>query len=260
MGAIDENRRGGAAVSRRLALRAAALLLLSRSASARTATLPDLAPLGETEVQAVLAGGTLLLDDGRRLRLVGLEAPLGRAAVAALDGLVTGRAVALHNAGNPLDRHGRVLAHVVADGIWVEGELLTRGLARVQSFADNRRGVPEMLVLERRARRARRGLWADPAFAVRRAEEAGRYAGTIQLVEGAVVDTARVEGQLFLNFAADWRTGFTARLGGEALRLFRAAGIDPAQYRGMQVRVRGFVLGGQRPSIEITHPEQVEPL
>jgi hypothetical protein len=117
-----------------------------------------------------------------------------------------------------------------------------------------------MLALERRARRARRGLWADPGFAVRRAEEAGRYAGTIQIVEGAVVETARVDRQMFLNFAADWRTGFTVRIGGDALRLFRAEGIDPASYRGLRLRVRGFVDGGQRPSIEVTHPEQVEPL
>lgn len=222
-------------------------------------------------MRAVLAGGEIELADGRLVRLAGLELPHpavahGRAwpfaaeAKAALEKLVLGRTVELRFAGIRRDRHGRVVAHVFVGRRWVQGEMLRRGLARVQSSVDNRTGVAEMLAREARARAKRRGIWRDPFYAVRAPEEAGRYAGSFQIVEGTLVDAAAVDGQLFLNFAEDWRTAFSLRLAPETLRLFRAEGIDPAALRGERVRVRGFVRGGGRPIIDVTHPEQIERL
>lgn len=244
-----------------------ALAVLASPLAAPAAALPDLQPAGSAEVRAVRDGRTLLLADGRELRLVGIDvplegdrsvAPLARSAATALGDLVAHRDIDLYLAGNPLDRHGRLLAHAVANGVWLQGELLRRGLARVESFADNRAGIAAMLAIERRARRSRRGIWADPFYAVRRAEEAGRYAGTFQIVEGTVVDAATVEGQVFVNFAAEWRAGFRLRIAGDALRLCRAAGIDPRALAGERLRVRGYIDGGTRPTIEVTHPEQIE--
>jgi hypothetical protein len=69
-----------------------------------------------------------------------------------------------------------------------------------------------------------------------------------------------VEGQLFINFASDWRTAFSLRVTPEALRLFRAEGVDPASLKGARLRVRGWIRGGERPIIDVTHPEQIERL
>jgi micrococcal nuclease len=221
---------------------------------------------GETAtVSAVLDGGAVTLADGRTVALVGIVLPHGRQpfadkARAALEKLVLGQAVELRYAGNRRDRYGRVLAHLFLGRRWVQGELLRRGLARVASTADNRRGVAEMLAREDAARRARRGLWRDPFYAIRRAEEAGRYSETFQIVEGRAVGMARVDGALLLNFAEDWRHAFTARLTPEALKLFRADGIDPAALLGERLRLRGFIQGSERPTIDITHPEQIEKL
>jgi endonuclease YncB( thermonuclease family) len=234
---------------------------------------PAVAPLtpgGTVEVRAVIDGETLDLVDGRRVRLVGIDAPrpgtlagrrlpaLAREAKEKLAALLSKGAVELRYAGNQLDRHGRVLAQVFAGGGWVEGALLRAGLARVESFADDRAGVPEMLALERAARRAHRGIWAHPFYAVRRPEEAARYTGSFQIVEGTVVDGARVDGQVFLNFGSDWHTAFTLHLDGAAQRLCRKAGFDPMALVGARLRVRGFIDGTRRPIIDITHPEQIE--
>ncbi len=247
-------------------------LTLLPAAPASAGTRPPVFEPGEVaEVRGVADGGEIVLADGRGVRLAGIEAPhppaahlrawpFAAEAKAALEKLVLGRTVELRYAGNRRDRHGRVLGHVFVGRRWVQGEMLRRGLARVQSTADNRIGVAEMLAREARARQARRGLWRDPFYAVRSPEEAGRYAGSFQIVEGRLVDAASRDGQLFLNFADDWRTSFSLRLGPAALRLFRAEGIDAAALTGERLRVRGFIRGGERPIIDVTHPEQIERL
>jgi micrococcal nuclease len=247
------------------------LLLATLWLPARAARLPVF-EAGETAtVGAVVDGGEMILADGRHVRLVGIEAPHLAAAharawpdaaeaKAALEKLVVGRAVELRFAGNRRDRWGRILAEVFVGTRWVQGEMIRRGLARVASAADNRAGVVELLAREARARQARRGIWRDRFYAVRDADEAGRYAGSFQIVEGEVADTAMVEGQLFVNFGEDWRTAFSLRLSPEALRLFRREGIAPASLKGARLRVRGWVRGGERPIIDVTHPEQIERL
>ncbi len=225
-----------------------------------------------SRVVAVTDGDTLVLDDGRRARLAGIDAPrapLGlpretpwrqqEAARAGLSELAVGRTVMLRAGDAPLDRYGRTLAQVYRDdGLWLQAEMLRRGLARVHSYADNRAFVPELLIIENEARTARRGLWRDAAYAVRRPEEMGRFVDSFQLVEGTIVDVAKVKGQVFLNFALEWRTAFTAHLPRSALPLFRASGVDPLSLKGVRVRLRGWVYYDRRPMIDVTHPEQIE--
>jgi endonuclease YncB( thermonuclease family) len=224
-------------------------------------------------VVSVIDGDSLTLADGRTVRMVGIQAPklpkgrpnfaewpLAHEAQAALNDLVQGRTVALHFGGTRQDRYGRMLAQLARDdGLWVQGELIRRGLARVYTFPDNRAAAADMLALERAARADRRGLWADPFFAIRKPEQASRFAGEFELVEGKIVDGARTENAVFLNFGADWHTAFTLRLNSEALRLFRSDGVDPLVLIGATVRVRGYIRRDrERAIIDITHPEEIE--
>lgn len=230
--------------------------------------------LGSAGVVEIVDGDTLLLDDGREVRLVGLQAPklpLGRPdfeawpladeAKAALAALAQGREVELRAGGRSIDRHGRVLAHLVRDdGLWIQGTLLQQGMARVYSFADNRALVAEMLALEQEARRARRGIWAEPYYAVSTPDGVAERIGSFQIVEGRVLDAAVVRGRAYLNFGADWRSDFTVTLSPAVRRLFEAEGIDPQRYEGQDLRVRGWVKSFNGPMIEASHPEQIEQL
>lgn len=241
-----------------------ALALIPSGAPAAT-RLSAFEPGEQAVVRSVIDGSEMVLEDGRTLRLAGIDAPrlrtpLAERAKAALEKLVIGRGVELRYAGNRRDRHGRVVAQLFAGRRWVQSELLSRGLARVSGSADNRLGLAEMLAREAKARKARRGLWRDPVYAVRQAEEAGRFAGSFQLVEGRIVDAATVEGQVFLNFAEDWRHAFSLRFAPETMRLFHAEGADVMALRGERVRVRGWIHGGERPTIDVTFPEQIERL
>ena len=239
---------------------------------ARAASVGDLAAGGQVNVSEIVDGDTVVLEDGRQVRLVGIQAPklpLGRKnftkwpladmARDLLEELVAGREVTLRYGGQRVDRHGRALAHLVRDdGLWIQGELLSRGLARVYSFADNRALVAEMLEQEVLARAARKGIWANPWYAVRGPEGLARYLGAFQIVEGKVVDAAEVRGTVYLNFGADWRTDFTVMLNGKSVKLFRKAGIEPLELEGANIRVRGWLDNRNGPMIVATHPEQIE--
>ena len=115
-----------------------------------------------------------IVDGDTQVRLVGIQAPklaLGRSgfkpwplaedAKAALGALVLGRQVGLSYGGRRIDRHRRLLAHLSLAGpggkqdLWVQAEMLKRGLARVYTFPDNRARAAAMLEHERAARAAR---------------------------------------------------------------------------------------------------------
>lgn len=236
--------------------------------------LEALADGGSAVVAEIIDGDTVLLADGREVRLVGIQAPklpLGRRnfrkwpladrAKAELEALVLGREVTLAYGGRRVDRHGRQLAHLaLADGSWVQHILLSRGLARVYSFPDNRARVAEMLAAERAARAGRAGIWAHPFYAIRSPEALAHDIGSFQIVEGQVLDAARVRGTVYLNFGADWRTDFTIVVRRASLKAFEEAGFDPLALKGRFVRIRGWLDKRNGPMIAATHPEQIEVL
>jgi len=231
-----------------------------------------LAPGGSAIVTEIVDGDTLLLDDGREVRLVGIQAPklpLGRKgfrawpladeAKLALEQLVLRKHVFLSYGGRRIDRYQRVLAHLhTDDGRWVQGELLRDGMARVYSFRDNRARVGDMLVLEQQARAHRRGIWGLSWYAVRTPTGLERDLGSFQLVEGVVHEAALVRGRLYINFAADWRTDFTISVAPRQLKLFRRVGFPVDGLSGRRLRVRGWLKSLNGPMIEATHPEQIE--
>lgn len=226
---------------------------------------------GETaRVVSVVDGDTVLLENGREVRLVGLQAPklaLGRPnfddwplaaeARAYLSALLLDETVSLSYGGAREDRYGRLLAHMrLADGKWVQADMLAAGLARVYSFADNRACAEALLGREAAARRDRRGIWALDYYAPRdasRTKQLLRLVDTFQLVEGRVHDIATVRGRTFINFGEDWRTDFTIVIQPGDRRSFPDV-LD----RYTHVRVRGWIKSFNGPEIVATHPEQIE--
>jgi len=231
-------------------------------------------------VRSVVDGDTVELDQpvmgATQIRLVGIQAPklpLGRKnfpawplaaqSKRALEKLALGKTLRLSFGGSKRDRHGRLLAHLhTAGGVWIQGEMLKQGMARVYSFPDNRAAVAGMLTLERDARQAGRGIWGLGFYAVKTPEvldrEIGRLIGTFQLVRGRVLKAAKVKGKVYLNFGQDWRSDFTITLKSKAARLFATAGVDPLAFEGRMVRVRGWLKKFNGPMIEASHPEQIE--
>jgi micrococcal nuclease len=248
------------------------MLLAAAVPPAGAGPLDTLQPGERAIVARVPDGDSVILDGGVEVRLAGIRAPqLGRDGGAAaepfaeeardaLASLALGQAVELRYGGLRRDRYGRALAYplIEATGVWLQGELLARGLARVDSYVDNRALVTEMLAIERAARAARRGLWSDRYYRVRNPSETWSDLDSFQIVEGRVVAAAEVKGVGYLNFGPDWRTDFTFSLDRAALRLFRKAGVDIQSLAGRRVRGRGWLRPRNGPLIELTHPEQIE--
>jgi endonuclease YncB( thermonuclease family) len=232
-------------------------------------------------VEEVIDGDTARLADGREIRFVGIQAPklpLGRKgfmpwplaeeARAAAAELMLGKEVALSVDGRSVDRHGRVLAHLFVgdEKIWVQRALVEQGWARVYSFADNYGCTLELLEVAGEARRARRGIWAHPFYAVRSADDLKKLeglTGSFQLIEGEVIDVSYVKSKLYMNFAHDWRRDFTVTITKRDLRRFGPGKPVPdmlAALKGGVIRVRGWLRDRNGPEIVLTHPEQIEVL
>lgn len=255
-------------------MRTAALLVLFLLAPASGRAQP-LADGGRATVTAVVDGDTVVLNDGRQVRLPGLQAPklplgrkgfrewpLAKASKAHLEKLVLNRPVTLRFGGARRDRHGRTLAHLFRDDgggaeTWIQGAMLEAGMARLYTFPDNRALVDGMRLAERKARDARRGMWSLDHYRVRAPDGLARDIGTFQIVAGTIADAAKVKGTVYLNFGADWRSDFTVRIKAKALRLFAKAGLDPAAWKGRAVEVRGWLTKRNGPMITATHPEQI---
>jgi micrococcal nuclease len=259
---------------RRYTLAAAFLLLATGIAAAQIPdTFLESLEAGQTAlVIEVVDGDTVVLSNGRQVRLVGIQAPklpLGRPgfekwpmadeAKQALSELVLGKNVTLAFGGQRVDRYNRLLAHLfTGDGGWVQGRLLERGLARVYSFTDNRALVKEMLNQEVASRMKRDGIWTSPYYAVLDPVASAAHLDRFALVEGRVLEAAQVRGRVFLNFGADYKTDFTISIAAKDWTLFDQAGIAPQDYTGRKVRVRGWLKSRNGPMIDVTHPEQIE--
>jgi micrococcal nuclease len=240
---------------------------------------------GAGVVREVVDGDTVILADGREIRLVGIQAPklplgrrnfrewpLAREAKAALERMVMGKRVTLSFGGRRRDRYRRWLAHLHLEteggsgtprrgfdnARWVQGAMLSLGLARVYSFADNRSAIAEMLARERAARAARRGIWGHPFYRILDHREAGRHINSFQLVEGRVLTVAPTRRRVFLNFGQNYRTDFTIVIERRNLKHFEDRRRRLVALAGKRVRVRGWVKRRNGPMITVTHPEQIE--
>jgi endonuclease YncB( thermonuclease family) len=209
--------------------------------------------IGRGLVVKILDGRTFALDDGREVRLAGIEvAPLvglqdrmespGRAAAAALNALAAGDQVVLRRAESGSDRYGRLLvyAYTLRDGdeFLIQRELVAEGLARV----GGRMAPPcagDLLEHEKGAREAKLGLWADPYYEVLDAEspkDALAHRGRFALVEGKVVSVRESGPTIYVNFGRRRIGDVTVTILKRNERSFAAAGLDLRGLAGRRIR------------------------
>ena len=227
------------------------------------------------QVAYVYSGDSFTLKDGRRVRLGSIEAPrparsgvraqpLADVARAALERRILGKTVQFTN---PVpDRFSRIRAQAFVTGggadkpVWVQGNLIARGLARVRTWRDDHALAAQLLALEALARAHKRGLWALAFYAVRTPQNVAAAIGSFQIVQGRVVDAVRVRGRVYLNFGADWRKDFTISIGPRDTRRFARAGIVLEGLSGALVRARGMIRAQNGPILYLDHPQALEVL
>lgn len=241
-----------------------ALVCASTPAWAQAPAPCRLESIGSASVTAVRDGRTLLLGDGREVRLAGVELPADGSAQSALEQLTLNRSVTLRTPGAMEDRYGRAVAYVFtgeAGDLSVQHALLSAGRARVSARTGGHACAGGLLTHERAARQAKLGLWADVNYAPRQSDNPASVLaerGRFTLVEGKVVSVREVGGLIYVNFGRYYTRDFTVTILKRNERTFTAAGIEPKKLEGRRVRVRGYVEQRGGPVVEATRPEQIE--
>ncbi|HWE78440.1 MAG TPA: thermonuclease family protein [Pseudolabrys sp.] len=217
--------------------------------------------LGGGTVFAVRDGRTLLLADGREVRLAAIETPDG--ARAALAALAQGRTLTLKTGSEASDRYGRVVAFAVPAGAaeTLQESLLIAGQARVSARIGTKSCAAALFTREKQARGAHRGLWADPNFAPLPADDyrrLGAETGHFVLVEGKVLSVRTSGATIYVNFGRRFTRDLSLTILRRLRAGFSAAGIEPGTLEGRRIRVRGWLERRRGPIIAVDAPEQIE--
>lgn len=216
-------------------------------------------------VKAIVDADTLTLSNDTTVRLYGIQAPqpaqenqkawpLFGKAKDHLEDIALKEVVTLRSAPVPANRFGQHLAEVILeDGKSLQVAMLEAGMARVYTTAENPAIATALYPVEEKARSAKLGIWALPAYAVQTPETVGQHLDRFQIVEGTVASTATIGGVTYLNFGADWRTDFTI-----AMNNTIASSIGAADLKGHKLRARGWVHEKNGPMLKVTHVQQIE--
>jgi endonuclease YncB( thermonuclease family) len=221
-------------------------------------------PQGDGRVAAVIDARTFRLQDGREVRLAGIEPVAGEAAnrTSALAAIVMGHEVTLSGEDDTPDRYGRQSAFVFLENseTLVQGLLLAQGEALVSPAVTDKDCASVLNATEADARRAKKGTWADPA-AIKNAESSGDILagiGRFTVVEGRVLSVRQAGATTYLNFGRNWTRDFAVTISRRMLPAFEAAGVALKSLENRRIRVRGWVEARGGPRIEVLHVGQIE--
>lgn len=141
------------------------------------ATEPRASPTPEGRdavVERVIDGDTIVVVDGERVRLIGIDTPetvkpgspvecFGKEASRRMNDLVPpGTEVVLVADVDPVDRYGRTLSYVyrAADGLFVNAAMVADGYAYAYTVPPDVAHADEFAELQSEAEAANRGLWS----------------------------------------------------------------------------------------------------
>jgi endonuclease YncB( thermonuclease family) len=228
---------------------------------------------GEGHVAAIIDARTFRLQDGREIRLAGIETVVSEKAAAnrapSLAAILTGRDVTLRADDDTPDRYGREPAFVflvASDNLpgeaLVQTELLAQGEALVSATVTDKDCAAVLMAAEAAARQAKRGMWADPA-AIKNTESPGDILagiGRFTVVEGNVLSVRQAGATTYVNFGRNWTRDFAVTISRRVLPSFEAAGISLKSLENRRIRVRGWVEARGGPRIEVLRVGQIEML
>ncbi|WJW75694.1 thermonuclease family protein [Thiohalobacter sp. IOR34] len=215
-------------------------------------------------VRYVIDGDTLILGDGRHLRLIGINTPeLGRdgaadeaGARAARDRLrrlisSNGRRIGLRLGHEARDRHGRLLAHAfLADGRNLTARLLAEGAGFHISIPPNLWQHDCYASLARSAREAGRGVWGEPAWRPIPSRDLTAATRGYRRLRGRVSRIGDSHSARWINLEG----GLALRIPRDALEHFR--GIRFETLPGRTIEVQGWVYPRRgQPRMTLHHPD-----
>jgi len=233
-------------------------------------SLQDLSELSAApyyRVATVTDGDTLVLEDGRRVRLLGIDSPeiphhgqpgekLGGAARRYLTELTKGKKVRLQFDTRRRDHYHRLLAHLfLPDGRNLNALMLERGLAHTLFKWPDLKHIAEYYDREKQARLQGRGIWSLPPYRVRPLQGLQALRNRFVRLRGTASEIQHKRHYDYLLFDHKLRIA----LRHSRRSLFEEAGIDLDRLPGHRITFRGWLRQRKgRPYLELEHPYQLE--
>jgi micrococcal nuclease len=215
-------------------------------------------------VKTVYDGDTLVLEDGRKIRFLGINTPEvqhrdkladagGDEAKRWLIDKLKNTKVRLEIGAEKTDKYGRTLAHLFTEKKeHINLQLVEAGLAAVNIYPSELYYVNELIKAQEQAEQGKLGIWGRPEYAaipVISLTEAG-HPGWTRLV-GKVVNIRSTRKSIYLEFS----NAFEARIEGQWADLFP----DVNDYLGKTIEVRGWLNKNKgHLSMLIRHPSAIK--
>lgn len=222
-------------------------------------------------VEEVVKADIIRLKNGKRyildnVRLSGFDIPIIKEY---LEKMLLGKQVGIYINDrireNRTDENGNRPAHVqTEDGVWVQGDLVSKGYAWATSTAKGRDMVMLLYKKEIAARAARVGLWSQSMNNIKTGDEIAKRNNAFIVYEGVVKRVIDNKDDVNFYFSDDGDKLYRVLLKTENRALFRLT-TSPLQFvnfesfKNVRIRIRGFVTKEKNGAyIELTHPEQLE--
>lgn len=199
-------------------------------------------------VSKIIDGDTLHLNDGRKIRLIGINTPeLGRrgeasqpyglqAYEALVELLKNHKKIGLSYDKDKKDRYKRLLAYVsLVDGRSVEQILLSKGLAHSIVVPPNDSRINCYRNIEKKARDAKLGLWKLSENQWLKASRLSLKSKGLRYVSGTVSDYSESKKSIYLKLSSK----LSVRIAKKDRKYF--SNMNLKGLIGKHIRVRGWV-------------------
>lgn len=214
------------------------------------------------QVAHVYDGDTIILENGKRIRLLGIntpeiesrlrtEEPGGAAAQKWLQNKLQNKPVYLEFDQVKRDKYNRLLAHVfLSNGEHVNLALLQNGLAAVSIIPPNGRYSDKLIQAQQQAEQSGLGIWSMPEYQPHPITQIANHTKGWQRFTGtpAAIRKSRKYTRLLFNDKID------IRVANSNLKLFP----DLATYVGKKLEIRGWVTRNRDYyTLLIQHPSSI---
>lgn len=228
-------------------------------------------PVRNVELRYVIDGDTIITSKGERLRYLGIDTPekgerfFSEARIRNKKLLKSGPIKIIECGEQKKDKYGRTLAWIYSGGRFVNGELLSRGLARLLLIPPcglEKRALMETLAWQ--ARSEGRGIWAEEGGIQKASHvspaEADGHIGHLVVVDGVINSVREGRKALFMDFYPSGRGGLRVVVFSGHRKAFIEAGIDLLSYSRKKLSIAGVLRRYKgRAEIMLVSPGQLRP-
>ncbi len=229
------------------------------------------------QVKDVVDGDTVVLSDGRHMRLIGIDTPeihikegndfvfspkpFSLMAKKTLEDLVKNKIIEVEFDIEKKDKYDRLLGYCFLNTKegrkFVNKELIEKGLAVIYFIPPNLKYFDDLSYAQKQAVENKLGLWQDQETAS--VCDAGDFVDQIRSLKGHMDYSYSTNKGVVLGFGCEDNQDFHLFIFKDILDFFVKKGINLEKYKGKEVRVLGRIkMYNKYPEMIISSASQIE--